>query len=477
MDDAIRRIDREPDDKLVAKSIIDGSFGRQEELRSFLDVLCRIEGNYSIFLDGEWGVGKTFFVNQAIAALRSFSSKAFLEEYGIDKAMAAQISEAVRPDSWSDSNIQVPAYFNAWKYDFADNPTVPLLDSLIESFPDQSDSLKAARGTRDAVISILRGFSLNVCCGPASVGYSFSDLTDNQRMLTDSISLQKQVRERIGELLEKCLEGRGNRVVLFIDELDRCRPDYAAKVLEATKFLFDQSSLTIVFSVNTQALSSVLSSKFGEGFSGPRYLMRFYDRKIHLHTFDSIDYLASIAGVDGLLNSDLINVTSELAKSRDLNMRDLNRCVSYLVGAYRSLEKHDMTSRYYKRETSYPLHSLTVALPIDLALYFGSMGITPDEFFRSDDLIQDYAVSAPRNSLLRHFVVDIRISHLFSNVHGEPMSQSTQPGKEIDTSSARINTLIGFIKFNSASYSLNLTPSEQSDFKTFQKVVLFSFFC
>lgn len=393
MEEAIRRIDRKPSKDLLARSIIDGSFGRKDDLKSFLDMLYRIQGNYAIFLDGEWGVGKTFFVWQAIAALNSFSTQAYLEEYKIDARTANQIAQMIRPESWSEDNVQVPIYFNAWKYDFVGNPVVSLLDSLIESFPDQSDGRKDTEGIRNRIASLLRGLNFQIGLGFASVGYSFSNL--NERSETEnsigSISLQKEIRNGVKQVLERCLAGRGKRAVLFIDELDRCRPDFAAQVLETTKFLFDQDSLTIIFTVNSKALSSIVTSRYGDGIDGPRYLMRFYDRKISLHGFSSIDYLLSVNELERHRNPTLVYATSDLADSRQLTMRDLNRCVAYLDKAFVSIRRHGAVEA---------LHGFTASLVIDLALYFGSTGITPREFFSDSTLINRYIEELPTHETL-----------------------------------------------------------------------------
>lgn len=400
MEETISRIDRSPSKDLLARSIIDGSFGRKDDLKSFLDMLYRIRGNYAIFLDGEWGVGKTFFVWQTIAALKSFSTQAYLEDFKIDKSTADQIAQAVKPSSWSEGNAQVPIYFNAWKYDFAGNPVVPLLDSLIESFPDQSDARQRTKSIRDKTVSLIGDLSFGVGFGPASVVYSPSDSIENARSedLTDSISIQKDIRKGIMQILKQCLTERGKRAVLFIDELDRCRPDFAAQVLETTKFLFDQDFLTLVFTVNSKALSSIITSRYGNGIDGARYLMRFYDRKISLHGFNSMDYLLSISELEQYSYPDLINTASALADSRQLTMRDLNRCVTYLDKAFISICQHGAIEA---------LHGFASSFMIDLALHFGSTGITPREFFSDSDLTKRYVELLPTYEHLASVLLQI----------------------------------------------------------------------
>lgn len=188
------------------------------------------------------------------------------------------------------------------------------------------------------------------------------------------------------QVLKQCLTERGKRAVLFIDELDRCRPDFAAQVLETTKFLFDQDLLSLVFTVNSKALSSIVTSRYGDGIDGARYLMRFYDRKISLHGFNSMDYLLSISELAQYSYPGSIDTTSALADSRQLTTRDLNRCIAYLGKAFVSIRQHGAIEA---------LHEFAASLTIDLALHFGSTGITPREFFSDSNLMKHYSELLP----------------------------------------------------------------------------------
>ena len=47
---------------------------------------------------------------------------------------------------------------------------------------------------------------------------------------------------------------KGNRLIIMVDELDRCKPSYAVKLLERIKHYFTNDRITFVFSVNTYEL-------------------------------------------------------------------------------------------------------------------------------------------------------------------------------------------------------------------------------
>lgn len=67
-------------------------------------------------------------------------------------------------------------------------------------------------------------------------------------------------------------------VVFFIDELDRCRPDYSVKVLERIKHLFDLPNIIFVLSVNKKQLGHAIQGFYGtSSLDADDYLRRFID--------------------------------------------------------------------------------------------------------------------------------------------------------------------------------------------------------
>ena len=53
-------------------------------------------------------------------------------------------------------------------------------------------------------------------------------------------------------------DGEGRPFVVFIDDLDRCRPDFAVKMLERVKHIFDVASLFFVIAVNKKELGGIV---------------------------------------------------------------------------------------------------------------------------------------------------------------------------------------------------------------------------
>lgn len=66
-------------------------------------------------------------------------------------------------------------------------------------------------------------------------------------------------------------------IFILVDELDRCRPDYAIELLEGIKHLFGVKGIYFVVATNIDQLSESVKAVYGTGFDGARYLKRFFD--------------------------------------------------------------------------------------------------------------------------------------------------------------------------------------------------------
>lgn len=137
---------------------------------------------------------------------------------------------------------------------------------------------------------------------------------------------EKELRTKIDELIKNYLPGIANRAVIFIDELDRCRPEFAIKVLEQTKTLFQQENIVAVYSTDITQLAHSLQGVYGPSFEGRKYLERFYDKRLELNPIKPADYLLykGVSTNNGYTQS-YINITNELLSNKQASLRTCNR--------------------------------------------------------------------------------------------------------------------------------------------------------
>lgn len=94
-------------------------------------------------------------------------------------------------------------------------------------------------------------------------------------------ALKESLSALVAALAEQSLHAP---IVVIIDELDRCRPTYAVKLLEEIKHLFDVPGLVFVFGMHGDQLAHSVTGAYGPGFDGRAYLRRFVSREYRLKT-------------------------------------------------------------------------------------------------------------------------------------------------------------------------------------------------
>ena len=96
---------------------------------------------------------------------------------------------------------------------------------------------------------------------------------------------QKNSIEGFRTALEAFIKGCETRkpIIFFVDELDRCSPSYAVKVLERIKHLFSIPNIVFVLSVDKKQLCNAIKGYYGsESLDAENYLKRFIDIEYNL---------------------------------------------------------------------------------------------------------------------------------------------------------------------------------------------------
>lgn len=319
----MKRADEEPTPEAIDAAISQDPLRRHDEVERFLQMLLAVEPPYTILVNAPWGSGKTFFIKQAERVLRMANPALEQDAARLDSIFGTTAKDLL-------TTPFLPIYFNAWEDDHFDNPILPILatiaTSVNESTVHGNEDLKKCFGEIiETAISMKFGLSLNV--NNIIEGINGVDFLASYKE-------EKQLRSRIDELVGNYLPGIANRAVIFIDELDRCRPEFAVKVLEQAKTLFQQDNIVVVYSTDISQLANSLEGVYGPNFDGVKYLERFYDKRIELNPVKPADYL-SLKGVNTKMGYVFVNITIELLNYKKASLRACNRLavsISELLG-------------------------------------------------------------------------------------------------------------------------------------------------
>ena len=86
-----------------------------------------------------------------------------------------------------------------------------------------------------------------------------------------------------------------NKMVILIDELDRCKPSFCIELLERIKHIFDTPNIIFVLGTDLEQLGKAISGVYGESYNGQKYLERFFDFEINLNTPDYNKFWQSLS--------------------------------------------------------------------------------------------------------------------------------------------------------------------------------------
>src|SRR5699024_6665797 len=84
------------------------------------------------------------------------------------------------------------------------------------------------------------------------------------------------------EAVKKIKEEKSNELVIFIDELDRAKPDFALRTIEMFHHLQDELPTHVVYSVDMNQLSSIIKHYYGYEYNVEVFTHKVFDEVIPL---------------------------------------------------------------------------------------------------------------------------------------------------------------------------------------------------
>jgi KAP family P-loop domain len=301
-------------------------------------------GPFVLAVDGSWGSGKTTF-------LKMWQVK--LDDAG-----------------------HLCLYLNAWKTDFVQDPLVAVVGELsiaIKKHPldrldknnvnetigkiEEKAKLIAKRLIPLGVRFLTHGI---VNIEPAMekiladlAGETAQDLIEDYDKGKSDI---EAFRESLSSLATAIQEPNQDpvKIVITIDELDRCRPTYAVQLLERIKHLFDVEGVVFILGIDRTQLSHSIKALYGSEFDATVYLKRFIDIDYNLPEPSIGSYcpfLFKRFGIDSLLSqrpgdnnhnlSDLSSYLGYLMSSAQMSLRTQEQVVSRLRVVLQTIPKNE----------------------------------------------------------------------------------------------------------------------------------------
>lgn len=208
---------------------------------------------------GDWGLGKTSFLRQIQWYVTGECPLQFKEE--LKKAAAPEANAG----SFK-STVQA-VWFDAWRYQQEEAPVVALLQEMRSqlSWGRQMGGL-AKRGAEVAV----RGALLSIEDLTRQIGFQYSKFQDaNQHWETRNLATSlpsHMLREHLCNAIEQLLPSGSKRsprrrLAVFIDDIDRCEPEVAYRLLEGLKVYLTLDNCVFILGMNQKAVEDAIGKR------------------------------------------------------------------------------------------------------------------------------------------------------------------------------------------------------------------------
>ena len=290
----------------LKNSILEDYVDNNKKLYSLMRLINSINNNITICIDGSWGCGKTFFVNQFIYLIKH-------QEIYNELKMQKDICDIM--NNIKENNIII--YYDAWKNDNHQDAFESIIFNILNEFPKYKNVVTDFNNIKDILIE----FGKNFIYEKTKRVINFDNIKTYEDLAKQIVTVEEK-KEKFKELLEKILNGK--RMILIIDELDRCNPLYASKVLETIKHFYDIKNVTVIVAANNKELSNTIKKQYGNNFNGYSYLNKFYDFVITLDNSKNISYSQKV--LDFQIGAYLPhNIAYKMFKKYDFSYRECNR--------------------------------------------------------------------------------------------------------------------------------------------------------
>ncbi len=261
------------------KPFANDKLGRELIEVNLTNLIKTLTQPFVLSINSPWGTGKTVFLKMWEAKLRKESFTCL--------------------------------YFNAWENDFSDDPFISFIGEIEshielgligsdskEKYKVQINKIKKMGGQllRRTTPLAVKLATLGTISNLDEIADIFTTNADEavsdliSKIAEDKINEYKQKkksRKAFKENLEKFVAEigvKGNQypVVFFIDELDRCRPNYAVELLESVKHLFSVEGIVFVLAIDRHQIEQSIKSMYGVEMDSDGYLRRFIDLNFNL---------------------------------------------------------------------------------------------------------------------------------------------------------------------------------------------------
>ena len=255
--------------------------GLQDKIgrEDFVNKICGLvdslgkDKNFSMAINGVWGSGKTFVLDMIEEKLSE------RQEYIVIK-------------------------YDAWENNFYPDPLIAILSCVIDGIDEKlylldrkkERAMKAAKSGVNTLAkvsakieklqTVIEGIKniIKIFHNPIDTAV-LGDFKSYKTLLKETKDILNEITQ-VGEYREK-----QTKLIILVDEIDRCLPDEQLKVLERLHHLFDIKNCVVIVTMNQASVVKTVHTIYG--IDGYEYLRKFFDFTLKLDVRAS-EYLKNL---------------------------------------------------------------------------------------------------------------------------------------------------------------------------------------
>lgn len=271
---------------------------------SLADFILTCQTPMTIAIQGDWGSGKTSMMNMV------------KEHLG--------------------TNV-ITVWFNTWQFsqfNMSANLPISLLtyltDTLCEGDIDNKSRFVASLGkVLKGTGKLLAKMAIENVAGGTAASLLDTAVEENINYAKEISNLKKLFEDSVKARLER---EKKDRIVIFIDDLDRLAPETAVEVLEVLKLFLDVENCVYLLAIDYDVVTQGINKKFGETVSREKG-KSFFDKiiqlpfKLPVNLYNLDSYVKNMLDNFGIAtdNAEILLYKGLIVKSIGKNPRSIKR--------------------------------------------------------------------------------------------------------------------------------------------------------
>jgi KAP family P-loop domain len=285
------------------------------------DIIINSTPRFSVGIFGGWGTGKT--------------------------SLMLMIENLLRDN---DPKI-LTVWFDAWRYEREENlAVIPFLRTMklaLDASQHYTNKWEVVKnGVKRSAAAFLSSTKVtygikDIASAETDFGKIVDSLIGDGSVGNDKHTVYYYVTEYLERALKHIREDdKRYRIVVFVDDLDRCSPEKSLEVLESIKSFFDIEGMVYVIGMDSETINSLVKKKYGEEYAakGLDYLQKIVQLPFHIPIWKEVDISNCISNfiLKGLDGSDLLAEFNKrnknlIVKAVQLNPREVKRFINNII--------------------------------------------------------------------------------------------------------------------------------------------------